>query len=129
MAIQLCSHHASTVVYTITHLQKDGPILKLCKEISLLFEVERGAASSIPSLTRGWDPFKDFLPFPVPSSLPANFHPVALMNLRIEWRETAEEVKVEIDNARVLQISGKRRVEKEDKSTSATEWSGAEESS
>ncbi|KAK4790370.1 hypothetical protein SAY86_017674 [Trapa natans] len=112
MAIQLCSHHASTVVYTITHLQKDG-----------------GAASSIPSLTRGWDPFKDFLPFPVPSSLPANFHPVALMNLRIEWRETAEEVKVEIHNARVLQISGKRRVEKEDKSTSATEWSGAEESS
>ncbi|RYR46276.1 hypothetical protein Ahy_A07g032017 isoform A [Arachis hypogaea] len=67
-----------------------------------------------------WDPFQDF-PF-------AN-ETTAIANTRIDWKETPEahvfkadlpglkkeEVKVEIEEGRVLQISGERSKEKEDK--------------
>ncbi|XP_031286296.1 18.2 kDa class I heat shock protein-like [Pistacia vera] len=72
-----------------------------------------------------WNPFKDF------SSLSTRFpqETSAIVNTRIDWRETPEahvfkadlpglkkeEVKVEIEDDRVLQISGERNVEKEDK--------------
>ncbi|KAJ6696845.1 hypothetical protein OIU85_003222 [Salix viminalis] len=74
-----------------------------------------------------WEPFKDF-PFP-PSSLVSHENS-AFVNTRIDWKETPEahvfkadlpglkkeEVKVEVEDERVLQISGERKVEKEDKS-------------
>ena len=67
-----------------------------------------------------WDPFKD-LPFPNSNS--------AFASTRVDWKETPEahvfkadlpglkkeEVKVEIEDDRVLEISGERSVEKEDK--------------
>ncbi|XP_021277841.1 17.3 kDa class I heat shock protein-like [Herrania umbratica] len=74
-----------------------------------------------------WDPFKDF---PFSSSLTTHAPETsAFANTRIDWKETPEahvfkadlpghkkeEVKVEIEDDRVLQISGERNVEKEDK--------------
>ncbi|KAI3429059.1 uncharacterized protein J3R85_008695 [Psidium guajava] len=91
-----------------------------------------------------WDPFKDF---PIPSSsLSASNFPqtlqenTAFVNTRIDWKETPEahvfkadlpglkkeEVKVEIEDDRVLQISGARNVEKEDKNDT---WHRVERSS
>ncbi|KAF3443519.1 hypothetical protein FNV43_RR13203 [Rhamnella rubrinervis] len=79
-----------------------------------------------------WDPFKD-LPI-LRSSLSSSFPELsrensAFVNTRIDWKETPEahvfkadvpglrkeEVKVEVEDDRVLQISGERNVEKEDK--------------
>ncbi|KAJ6859080.1 hypothetical protein NC652_041395 [Populus alba x Populus x berolinensis] len=73
-----------------------------------------------------WEPFKDF---PFPSSSLVSHDNSAFVNTRIDWKETSEahvfkadlpglkkeEVKVEIEDDRVLQISGERNVEKEDK--------------
>ncbi|KAJ4835939.1 hypothetical protein Tsubulata_046975 [Turnera subulata] len=87
-----------------------------------------------------WDPFKDF-PFPSPSSSPlVSRDSSAFVNTRIDWKETPEahvfkadlpglkkeEVKVEIEDDRVLQISGERSVEKEDKNDT---WHRVERSS
>ncbi|XVF10981.1 hypothetical protein REPUB_Repub07fG0229800 [Reevesia pubescens] len=82
-----------------------------------------------------WDPFKDF-PFSSSSSsssLTAHTpETTAFVNTRIDWNETPgssrlkkEAVKVEIENNRVLQISGEKNVEKEDKNT----WHRVERSS
>jgi HSP20 family protein len=74
-----------------------------------------------------WDPLKDF-PFLSPHSLISRENS-AFVNTRIDWKETPEahvfeadlpglkkeEVKVEIEDDKVLQISGERNVEKEDK--------------
>ncbi|XP_020422204.1 18.1 kDa class I heat shock protein [Prunus persica] len=108
--------------------------------------------SIIPSFRRGsifdpfsldvWDPFKDF-PFPSSSSLstfPEFSENSAFLNTRIDWKETPEahlfkadlpglkkeEVKVEVEDNRVLQISGERNVEKEDKND---KWHRVERSS
>ncbi|KAF8010804.1 hypothetical protein BT93_J1452 [Corymbia citriodora subsp. variegata] len=87
-----------------------------------------------------WDPFKDF-PFPSSSLSASTFaENSAFVNTRIDWRETPEshvfkadlpglkkeEVKVEIEDDRVLQISGERKVEKEDKND---KWHRVERSS
>ncbi|EEF41875.1 18.1 kDa class I heat shock protein [Ricinus communis] len=90
-----------------------------------------------------WDPFKDF-PFPsFPSSSSSSLFPdgnSAYVNTRIDWKETPqshifkadlpglrkEEVKVEIEDNNVLQISGEKHVEKEDKNDT---WHRVERSS
>ncbi|KAJ9548317.1 hypothetical protein OSB04_020860 [Centaurea solstitialis] len=85
-----------------------------------------------------WDPFKDF-PFPT-SSFDASRETSALVNTRVDWKETPEahvfkadlpgmkkeEVKVEVEDDRILQISGERNVEKEDKNDT---WHRVERSS
>ncbi|XVE59348.1 hypothetical protein DITRI_Ditri05aG0039100 [Diplodiscus trichospermus] len=86
-----------------------------------------------------WDPFRDF---PVSSSSLTTRTPEtsAFVNTRIDWRETPEahvfkadfpglkkeEVKVEVEDDRVLQISGERNIEKEDKNDT---WHRVERSS
>ncbi|XP_054805789.1 17.3 kDa class I heat shock protein [Prosopis cineraria] len=85
-----------------------------------------------------WDPFKDF---PFPSSLSTlSRENSAFIGTRIDWKETPEahvfkadlpglkkeEVKVEIEDNSVLQISGERNVEKEDKNDT---WHRVERSS
>ena len=85
-----------------------------------------------------WDPFKDF-PFPTSLST-ASRENSAFVNARIDWKETPaahvfkadlpglkkEEVKVEVEDDRVLQIRGERNVEKEDKNDT---WHRVERSS
>ncbi|OVA09896.1 Alpha crystallin/Hsp20 domain [Macleaya cordata] len=91
-----------------------------------------------------WDPFNDF-PFNTPSSLSIS-HPEfsnetsQFVKARIDWKETPEahvftadvpglkkeEVKVEVEEGRVLQISGERNKEKEEKND---QWHRVERSS
>ncbi|KAL5054485.1 hypothetical protein RYX36_035167 [Vicia faba] len=82
-----------------------------------------------------WDPFKDFT---LSNSFPDNNS--AFVSTRVDWKETPEahvfkadlpgmkkeEVKVEIEDDSVLQISGERNIEKEDKND---EWHRVERSS
>lgn len=103
----------------------------------------RGRRSNVfdPFSLDVWDPFKDF-PF-TNSALSASSFPQensAFVSTRIDWKETPEahvfkadlpglkkeEVKVEIEDDRVLQISGERNVEKEDKND---QWHRVERSS
>ncbi|XP_004307593.1 PREDICTED: 17.8 kDa class I heat shock protein-like [Fragaria vesca subsp. vesca] len=85
-----------------------------------------------------WDPFQDF-PLTTSRSAPRS-ETAAVANTRIDWKETPEahvfkadlpglkkeEVKVEVEEGKVLQISGERKVEKEDKSD---KWHRVERSS
>nr|XP_023925211.1 18.2 kDa class I heat shock protein-like [Quercus suber]POE94929.1 18.2 kda class i heat shock protein [Quercus suber] len=84
-----------------------------------------------------WDPFKDF-PFSSESQFAKENS--ALVNTRVDWKETRaahvfkadlpglnkEEVKVEVEDDRVLQISGERKMEKEEKKDT---WHRVERSS
>ncbi|TKY50585.1 17.3 kDa class I heat shock protein [Spatholobus suberectus] len=82
-----------------------------------------------------WDPFQGF-----PGGSALSDETAAIANTRIDWKETPEahvfkadlpglkkeEVKVEIEEGRVLQISGQRSKEKEDKNDT---WHRVERSS
>ncbi|KAJ0539011.1 putative small heat shock protein HSP20 [Helianthus annuus] len=84
-----------------------------------------------------WDPFKDF---PISSSSDVSRETSALVNARVDWKETPkahvfkadlpgikkEEVKVEVEDGNILQITGQRNVEKEDKND---KWHRVERSS
>ncbi|KAL8260392.1 hypothetical protein R6Q59_028345 [Mikania micrantha] len=84
-----------------------------------------------------WDPFREF---PIPSSSDLSEEASALVNARVDWKETPEahifkadlpgikkeEVKVEVEDGNVLQICGERNVEKEDKND---KWHRVERSS
>ncbi|KAL3650211.1 hypothetical protein CASFOL_006614 [Castilleja foliolosa] len=85
-----------------------------------------------------WDPFQDFPISNLPSS--AARETTAVANARIDWKETPEahvfnvdvpglkkeEVKVEVEDGSILQISGERRKEMEEKSDT---WHRVERSS
>ncbi|GMI81748.1 hypothetical protein like AT1G07400 [Hibiscus trionum] len=98
----------------------------------------RGSSVFDPFSLDVWDPFKDF---PFSSSLTTRSPETsAFVNTRIDWKETPEahvfkadlpglkkeEVKVEVEDDRVLQISGERKIEKEDKNDT---WHRVERSS
>ncbi|XP_060185996.1 17.8 kDa class I heat shock protein-like [Lycium barbarum] len=84
-----------------------------------------------------WDPFEGFTIANVPSSTSETS---AFANARIDWKETPqahifkvdvpgikkEEVKVEVEEGRVLQISGERSKEQEEKND---QWHRIERSS
>ncbi|XP_040992169.1 18.1 kDa class I heat shock protein-like [Juglans microcarpa x Juglans regia] len=88
-----------------------------------------------------WDPFKSF-PLASSSLSGSQFarENSAFVNSRVDWKESPEahvikadlpglkkeEVKVEVEDDRVLQISGERNVEKEDKNDT---WHRVERSS
>ncbi|XP_011044573.1 PREDICTED: 18.1 kDa class I heat shock protein-like [Populus euphratica] len=107
--------------------------------IPSLFNNRRGSSILDPfSSFDIWDPLKDF---PFTSSNPLiSRENSAFVNTRIDWKETPEahvfkadlpglkkeEVKVEIEDDRVLRISGERSVEKEDKNDT---WHRVERSS
>ncbi|XP_043691735.1 18.1 kDa class I heat shock protein-like [Telopea speciosissima] len=96
---------------------------------------------SDPFLMDIWDPFNNF-PFSTTLSIPRSqfSNETAVANARIDWKETPEahifkadlpgikkeEVKVEVEEGRVLQISGDRSKEHEEKSD---HWHRVERSS
>ncbi|KAF9665629.1 hypothetical protein SADUNF_Sadunf16G0142900 [Salix dunnii] len=107
--------------------------------IPSLFNNRRGSSLIFDPFSsfEAWDPFKDF-PFPSSSLIPRENS--AFVNTRVDWKETPEahvfkadlpglkkeEVKVEIEDDRVLQISGERNTEIEDKNDT---WHRVERSS
>ncbi|KAG2670184.1 hypothetical protein I3760_14G072000 [Carya illinoinensis] len=87
-----------------------------------------------------WDPFDGFLPSAIANVPSSARETAALANLRIDWKETPkahvfhadlpglkkEEVKVEVEDGRILQISGERNKEQEEKND---KWHRIERSS
>ncbi|KAK1378805.1 18.1 kDa class I heat shock protein-like [Heracleum sosnowskyi] len=86
-----------------------------------------------------WDPFQDF-PLISGNSSDLGKETAAFANTRIDWKETPEahvfkadlpglkkeEVKVEVEEGKVLQISGERKTDKEEKND---KWHRMERSS
>ncbi|KAE8688689.1 17.5 kDa class I heat shock protein [Hibiscus syriacus] len=103
------------------------------------FFVNRRSSVFDPFSLDVWDPFKEF-PFPSSLAITSSSETSAFANTRIDWKETPEahvfkvdlpglkkeEVKVEVEDDRVLQISGERKIEKEDKNDT---WHRVERSS
>ncbi|KAM0023494.1 putative small heat shock protein HSP20 [Helianthus debilis subsp. tardiflorus] len=100
-----------------------------------------GSRSNIfdPFSSEIWDPFQGF--FSIINNLPeSSRETTAIANTRIDWKETPEahvfkadlpglkkeEVKVEVEEGRVLQISGERSRENEEKND---KWHRVERSS
>ncbi|KAJ1389166.1 HSP20-like chaperone [Sesbania bispinosa] len=100
--------------------------------IPSLFDTGRRTNVFDPFSLDAWDPFRDFNS--------TGSETAAIANVRIDWKETPEahvfkadlpgvkkeEVKVEIEEGKVLQISGQRTREKEDKTDT---WHRVERSS
>ncbi|KAD3336444.1 hypothetical protein E3N88_31963 [Mikania micrantha] len=107
--------------------------------MSIIPSIFGGRRSSIfdPFSLDIWDPFREF---PIPSSSDLSNETSALVNARVDWKETPEahifkadlpgikkeELKVEVEDGNVLQIFGERNVEKEDKND---KWHRVERSS
>ncbi|CAO2825591.1 unnamed protein product [Amaranthus hypochondriacus] len=94
-----------------------------------------------------WDPFEGF-PFPINTNLSQSLSSTtssardtaAFVNARMDWKETPEahvfkadlpgvrkeEVKVEVEDGKVLQISGERKMEQEERNDT---WHRVERSS
>ncbi|CAM8914362.1 unnamed protein product [Rhodiola kirilowii] len=106
--------------------------------MSIIPSVFGGRRSSVfdPFSLDVWDPFKDMsVSFPEISKEAS-----AIVNARVDWKETPEshvfkadlpglkkeEVKVEVEDGRVLQISGERSKESEEKND---KWHRIERSS
>lgn len=111
--------------------------------IPTFFGDRRGGSFFDPFSLDVWGPLRDF---PFTSSSPTNFpgfsrETSALVNTRIDWRETPEahefradlpglkkeEVRVEVEEDRVLKISGERNREEEEEKTDR--WRRVERSS
>ncbi|XP_076957716.1 17.3 kDa class I heat shock protein-like [Bidens hawaiensis] len=105
--------------------------------IPSFFGGRRSSSPFDPFSVDVWDPFKDF---PVSSFSNASNETSALVNARVDWKETPEahvfkadlpginkeEVKVEVEDGNILQITGQRNIEKEDKTDT---WHRVERSS
>ncbi|KAL0359234.1 UNVERIFIED_CONTAM: class I heat shock protein [Sesamum angustifolium] len=91
-----------------------------------------------------WDPFEGFPFSTAVANLPSSARETtAIANARIDWKETPEahvfkvdvpglkkeEVKVEVEDGTILQISGERSKEQERRTTNGTAWRGAAASS
>ncbi|KAJ9189145.1 hypothetical protein P3X46_000475 [Hevea brasiliensis] len=87
-----------------------------------------------------WDPFDGFFNLALQDVSASALETSAIINTRIDWKETPEahifkadvpglkkeEVKVEVEDGRILQISGERNKEKEEKND---KWHRLERSS
>uniref|UniRef100_A0A7N0UIR3 SHSP domain-containing protein n=1 Tax=Kalanchoe fedtschenkoi TaxID=63787 RepID=A0A7N0UIR3_KALFE len=87
-----------------------------------------------------WDPFEGFASALSAFPAAAGSETAAVLNARVDWKETPEahvfkadlpglkkeEVKVEVEDGRILQISGERRKEQEEKND---KWHRIERSS
>nr|KAJ0220354.1 hypothetical protein LSAT_V11C200059910 [Lactuca sativa] len=123
------------------------PKLKLCEKLSILGETSMQMQKNLPRRSNVfdpfsldiWDPFQGFSS--VLNNLPeSSRETAAITNARIDWKETPEahvfkadipglkkeEVKVEVEEGRVLQISGERSKEHEEKND---RWHRVERSS
>ncbi|KAM0001055.1 putative small heat shock protein HSP20 [Helianthus debilis subsp. tardiflorus] len=131
--------------------QENNPIsTQPSNQVLQSFHIKYLSMSIVPSLFGGrrssvfdpfsldvWDPFRDF---PISSSSDVSRETSALVNARVDWKETPEahvfkadlpgikkeEVKVEVEEGNILQITGERNVEKEDKND---KWHRVERSS
>ncbi|XP_022978171.1 17.8 kDa class I heat shock protein-like [Cucurbita maxima] len=107
--------------------------------MALVPSIFGGRRSNIfdPFSLDAWDPFQGFSPANVPSSARETS---AFANTRIDWKETPQahiftadlpginkdQLKVEVEEGRVLQISGERSKEQEEKNE---KWHRIERSS